>query len=124
MARYFKAAGTYYTADGAPALSGSDGPGGVKAVWFIGGTDVQDRIAVNRASLSAAAQSATMLNGRGEQDIMFSDMEAVETCEVEGRKGLSGICVKTKNGRHILDVKREKDALKLAQQIKDFSGIS
>ena len=123
MKKFFKAAGTYYTTDGAQAFAGSDGPGGVKAVWLIGLSEVQDRIAVNRASLAAAAQSATMLNGRGEQDIPFSDIISIGVCETASGKGFSGICVTTKSGKHILDVKREKDAAKLSEQLKGFIGL-
>ena len=120
--RFFKAAGRYYTKD-VPALGHSDSPEGISAEWIISAVNPQNRIVVNRSAYWANPQMQVQLSDHVEQVIPFASIQTIELCTCKGKKEATGICITEQTGgKHILDVKSEKDAYLYIMQLHMLTG--
>ena len=125
MLELFKAVGTYFTSDGAPVLKGlfsSSDKKGIKAAWFVAPIENRDRIAVDKDG-SAQKFAMSALNGTGDYDILFANIQSIEQCVPDGGAAASGICVTEKDGgKHVLAVKGEQEAAALVAKLKEIVG--
>ena len=105
----FSIGGLYITTNSADIVNGNWGQSskkGIGATWGIS-DDKPDRI--QGMALSPGLIRATTVSGKFE--IMFSEIDSIDTCDIKAKGKKSAVQIKMKNGAiHIIDVKNPSKA--------------